>query len=110
MNHTETTLNSIVVFALKRMQWAAALLTFAAATLTLSSAASALTTTAGYNNVGDCTFGCSRSLQQLYHGITTQFDYSAVSAVPLPAALPLFGTGIAILGFMGWRRKHNAPS
>ncbi len=29
-----------------------------------------------------------------------------VSAVPLPAALPLYGAGMAILGFIGWRRKH----
>lgn len=30
------------------------------------------------------------------------------SIVPVPAALPLFGTGLAILGFLGWRRKRNA--
>ncbi len=30
-----------------------------------------------------------------------------VSAVPLPAALPLYGAGIAVLGFMGWRRKRK---
>lgn len=34
--------------------------------------------------------------------------FSAVSAVPVPAALPLFGTGLAIMGFMGWRRKRKA--
>ncbi len=33
---------------------------------------------------------------------------TAVSAVPLPAALPLYGAGIAVLGFMGWRRRKNA--
>lgn len=31
-----------------------------------------------------------------------------VSAVPVPAALPLFGTGLAIMGFLGWRRKSKA--
>ncbi len=30
----------------------------------------------------------------------------AVSVVPLPAALPLYGAGIALLGFLGWRRKR----
>ena len=30
-----------------------------------------------------------------------------VSAIPLPAALPLYGAGIAILGFLGWRRKKQ---
>lgn len=27
-----------------------------------------------------------------------------VSTIPVPAALPLFGTGLAIMGFFGWRR------
>ncbi|MCG8493609.1 MAG: VPLPA-CTERM sorting domain-containing protein [Sneathiellales bacterium] len=31
-----------------------------------------------------------------------------LSVVPLPAALPLYGAGVAILGFMGWRRKRKA--
>lgn len=31
-----------------------------------------------------------------------------VSAVPLPAALPLYGTGLAVMGFIGWRRKRQA--
>ncbi len=30
-----------------------------------------------------------------------------VSAVPLPAALPLFGTGLAVMGFVGWCRKRK---
>ncbi len=38
-------------------------------------------------------------------------EYEGVSAVPIPAALPLFGTGLAILGFVGWRRKRQvAPA
>jgi len=31
----------------------------------------------------------------------------AVSPVPVPAALPLFGTGLAILGFAGWRKRRR---
>lgn len=31
----------------------------------------------------------------------------SVSVVPIPAALPLYGTGIAIMGFIGWRRKRK---
>ena len=30
-----------------------------------------------------------------------------IDVVPVPAALPLFGTGLAALGFMGWRRKRQ---
>lgn len=29
------------------------------------------------------------------------------STVPVPAALPLFGTGLAAMGFLGWRRKRK---
>ncbi len=30
-----------------------------------------------------------------------------LSVVPLPATLPLFGTGLAVMGFIGWRRKRK---
>lgn len=33
-----------------------------------------------------------------------------ISAVPLPAALPLYGAGLAALGFMAWRRKNKAKT
>ncbi len=45
---------------------------------------------------------------------TLLFDDSnlvtGVSVVPLPAALPLYGAGIAVLGFMGWRRKRKTSA
>ncbi|MBL4905961.1 MAG: hypothetical protein JKX94_00790 [Sneathiella sp.] len=28
-----------------------------------------------------------------------------LSVIPLPAALPLYGAGLAVMGFIGWRRK-----
>jgi hypothetical protein len=40
----------------------------------------------------------------LLHSLT------AVSAVPLPAALPLFATGLGALGLLGWRRKRKAQA
>lgn len=33
-----------------------------------------------------------------------------VNAVPLPAALPLFATGLGALGLFGWRRKRKAEA
>jgi len=29
------------------------------------------------------------------------------TVIPLPAAFPLFGTGLGILGFLGWRRRRK---
>jgi hypothetical protein len=40
-------------------------------------------------------------------GVNLTFS-STVSAVPLPAALPLFATGLGALGLLGWRRKRKA--
>ena len=34
----------------------------------------------------------------------------AGAATPLPAALPLFATGLGALGFLGWRRKKKAAA
>jgi len=33
---------------------------------------------------------------------------AAAAATPLPAALPLFATGLGALGLLGWRRKKKA--
>jgi hypothetical protein len=32
------------------------------------------------------------------------------AATPLPAALPLFATGLGALGLLGWRRKRKAAA
>ena len=38
----------------------------------------------------------------------TVTDLGPVSTVPLPAALPLFATGLGALGLLGWRKKRKA--
>lgn len=44
-----------------------------------------------------------------YVRVFTEFSVGAPpSTVPVPAALPLFGTGLALLGFLGWRKKRRA--
>ena len=35
---------------------------------------------------------------------------SAVAETPLPAALPLFASGLGALGLLGWRRKRKAQA
>ena len=32
---------------------------------------------------------------------------TSLSPVPVPAAMPLFGTGLAIFGFIGWQRRRK---
>jgi hypothetical protein len=44
-----------------------------------------------------------------YVGNFTDF-HGTVSQVPLPGALPLFATGLAGLGLLGWRRKRKAAA
>src|SRR5262245_35522357 len=34
----------------------------------------------------------------------------SLTPVPVPAALPLFATGLGALGLLGWRRKRKARS
>ena len=41
---------------------------------------------------------------------TTEIAAATVGATPLPAALPLFATGIGGLGLLGWRRKRKAQA
>ena len=45
-------------------------------------------------------------------GIDVEYDFTttAVSGTPLPAALPLFATGLGALGLFGWRRKRKAAA
>jgi hypothetical protein len=39
--------------------------------------------------------------------VTSDSDSGTLTATPLPAALPLFATGLGGLGLFGWRRKRN---
>ena len=39
--------------------------------------------------------------------ITFTVESPQISVVPLPAALPLYGAGMALLGFIGWKRKRR---
>ncbi len=40
-------------------------------------------------------------------GVEHTGPHPSTSAIPLPAALPLYGTGLAVMGFLGWRRKRQ---
>lgn len=38
------------------------------------------------------------------------YDWPQTSVIPLPAALPLYGTGLAVIGFIGWRKKRKTEA
>jgi hypothetical protein len=42
-----------------------------------------------------------------YNGQVADLSSLGVSEVPLPAALPLFATGLGVLGLLGWCRKRK---
>ena len=52
--------------------------------------------------IATCGTGWSGSLD-----ITYNFTPSTAAETPLPAALPLFATGLGALGLLGWRRKRK---
>ena len=40
-------------------------------------------------------------------GTTTGGGFNNPSATPLPGALPLFATGLGVMGLFGWRRNRK---
>jgi hypothetical protein len=56
----------------------------------------------GPNGDGGCT--------NCYFGQVATLDTPSVSTVPLPAAFPLFASGLGALGLLGWRRKRKAAA
>ncbi|WP_169569296.1 hypothetical protein [Sneathiella limimaris] len=43
----------------------------------------------------------------LYQDFSFDYAESNVVATPLPAALPMFGAALALLGYKGWRRRKS---
>jgi len=41
---------------------------------------------------------------------TAEYLRATVASAPLPAALPLFATGLALIGLAGWRRRRAAAA
>ncbi len=41
------------------------------------------------------------------NGINTYMADFELAQVPLPAALPLYATGLALFGFAGWRKRRK---
>jgi hypothetical protein len=60
--------------------------------------------TCGIVNVVGCNGGDTTQGLVFSHDIV----FSVPSEVPLPAALPLFATGLGFVGLLGWHRKRKS--
>jgi hypothetical protein len=60
-----------------------------------------------YYNTGNPNTGYYVGQEQFTFNIT---DITAVAATPLPAALPLFASGLGAMGLIGWRRKRKTTA
>jgi hypothetical protein len=45
-----------------------------------------------------------------FGGTATPVNFTFVATTPIPAALPLFATGLGLVSFIGWRRKKLAAA
>ena len=62
----------------------------------------------GFTNITSILWSISPGNGFNHQLVIDNFRYNNTpSAVPLPAALPLFGTGLAVMGFIGWQRKRR---
>ncbi len=50
------------------------------------------------------------NISAFYDNYHVVIDTPDVAATPLPAALPLFASGLGAMGFIGWRRKRKATA
>ncbi len=54
--------------------------------------------------------GTGGAFAQSAFGSISSADGDWNLVIPLPAALPLYGTGLAVMGLIGWRRKRKAAA
>jgi hypothetical protein len=62
----------------------------------------------GLNGSGDWCFAYTYQISPIIASVAPLTDWTAVT--PLPAALPLFATGLGGLALLGWRRKRKAQA
>ena len=56
------------------------------------------------------TTGFGAAYSQGFEAVTAGQDAGFYAATPLPAALPLFTSGVGVMGLLGWRRKRKAQA
>jgi hypothetical protein len=60
----------------------------------------------GFTDEGSFWFG-GTNFGYIADTLEASQEFAIFSATPLPAALPLFATGLGGLGLLGWRRKRK---
>jgi hypothetical protein len=65
---------------------------------------------AGLSSSLGCAAGAPAGCLVSNDGPDSFVGFAETSVVPLPAALPLFASGLAGLGLLGWRRKRKAAA
>jgi hypothetical protein len=68
------------------------------------------TSTSTYSNATLTSLGVTPGIYVWTWGpaANQSFTLDIINPIPIPAALPLFATGLGVLGLLGWRRKRNA--
>ncbi|MCC6778501.1 MAG: PEP-CTERM sorting domain-containing protein [Hyphomicrobiales bacterium] len=56
----------------------------------------------------DLSLGYEVTATRCLHSFETSAILESVDSVPVPAALPLFASGLGLLGLAGWRKRRKA--
>ena len=106
-----------VIFGSHPSVWAVTSIVFSSPPITNSATfaeTGALTSFFNANGAGNYLFSLSYRNQFSsaagHNNVFLLMDVNAPSAVPLPAAAPLFATGLGLIGLLGWRRRRNAAA
>ena len=67
------------------------------------------TPTTNFTGFDSFQFDATDAMGNVSEPATATIDVTATTT-PLPAALPLFATGLGALGLLGWRRKRKSQA
>jgi hypothetical protein len=71
----------------------------------------ALSDSTTYNNATFATLGVTPGTYVWTWGAGADQSFTLeIGTTPIPAALPLFATGLGAMGLLGWRRKRKAQA
>ncbi|WP_417720406.1 PEP-CTERM sorting domain-containing protein [Salipiger sp.] len=83
---------------------------FLSSTLSIGTYTAWITSHGSYWDTGSNAIATDHDHLPMNYTLTINTDISGASTVPLPAAAPLLGGGLGLLGFFGWRKKRKAAA